>query len=134
MIFHRISILLISSNNNCFNAHCMKTFSQYMFLKIEILLNVLLPNSHIFKISGRSTHELYIVTRPRLLDRFRKHDATFKTSHVKMTYAPHIHFRVLICDGMLIFFEANFCFLVTCSFLYCFQSFVKICARKGYIL
>ena len=51
-----------------------------------------------------------------------------------MTYAPRVHFRILIWDGLFVFFEANFCFLVTCSFLYCFQSVVKICARKGYII
>jgi hypothetical protein len=49
-----------------------------------------------------------------------------------MTYAPRVHFRALIWDGLFVFFEANFCFLVTCSFLYCFQSVVKIYARKGY--
>ena len=53
---------------------------------------------------------------------------------VKMTYAPRVHFRVLIWDDLFVFFEANFCFLVTCSFLYCFQSVVKICARKGYVI
>ena len=30
-----------------------------------------------------------------------------------MTYAPRvIHFRVLIWDGLFVFFEENFCFLV----------------------
>jgi hypothetical protein len=51
-----------------------------------------------------------------------------------MTYAPRVHFRVLIWDGMFAFFEANFCFLVVCSFLCRFQSVVKICARKSYII
>jgi hypothetical protein len=51
-----------------------------------------------------------------------------------MTYAPRVHFRILIWDGLFVFLEAMFCFLVTCSFLYCFQSVVKLCARKGYII
>ena len=56
------------------------------------------------------------------------------TTRVKMTYAPRVHFRVLIWDGMFAFFEANFCFLVVCSFLCRFQSVVKIWARKSYII
>jgi hypothetical protein len=55
-------------------------------------------------------------------------DIIFAEWHIFIV--SNLCFRVLI----FVFFEANFCFLVTCSFLYCFQLVVKICARKGYII
>jgi hypothetical protein len=44
-ISHSKWILLISSMQNCLKAHCVKRFSKYMFLKIEILFIPLLANS-----------------------------------------------------------------------------------------
>jgi hypothetical protein len=63
---------------------------------------------------------------------FRKYDAISKTTwkwHMHPVFTSGFDLGLHGC-----FFEANCCFLVACSFLYCFQSVVKICARKIYII